>query len=138
MCIHEEGRHLALVLRGPMCLPLVPQKLHLLLGMPCEQRSVAGSAVAESAFQGDYKSDPQGVMTSWAYFLLWIFSSMHPSFSTFYGAPFLAPLSLVLKERGGREGAGGVMVPCTLVKTVVGHLSASIFHVSRMPTVLQF
>lgn len=95
--------------------------------------------MAESAFQGDYKSDPQGVVTSLGLLSFVDLSSMHPSFSTFYGAPFLAPLSLVLK-RGiwGRRGKVVSWFHAPFSKQLWVIFSASVFHGSRMPTVLQF
>ena len=93
--------------------------------------------MAESAFQGDYKSDPQGVVTSLGLLSFVDPSSMHPSFSTFYGAPFLAPLSLVLK-RGvwGRRSKVVSWFHASFSKQLWGIFSVSIFHVSKMPTVL--
>lgn len=51
----------------------------------------------------------------------------------------MAPPLTGAKERGlGEKGQGGIIVPRTLLKQLWGIFSVSIFHVSKMPAVLQF
>ena len=107
MCIHEEGQHLALSPGAQCACHWSHGSCTFAIGLAvwagkCGRRLVP---VAESAFQGDYKSDPQGVVTSLGLLSFVDPSSMHPSFSTFYGAPFLAPSHWCWREGSGGEEA---------------------------------
>lgn len=103
---------------GPM------EAAHLPLGLLCEQESVARdwcpwlSLPSKETINKIHRES----LHPWAYFLLWILlPCIHPSlhFMKLHSWP---PLTGA-EERGlGEKGQGGVIIPHTLLKTVVGYL----------------